>query len=215
MKKIKIWKKEVSPLTITLLGALLGGVLGIVGSLINVLLPRFIDGKFESNSNSSYSNDSKPSDSPGEAISDSPSSVSESNSKTIIAPYKSSVISLEDLPIDKEAYTLSDIDFTFFNKHDGTDALKILVSGDIKKVNGYKIVVAKVYENGFIKRGYETVEYGSISPDSFDIIAVLYDWDGKYVTLSKASVYTDQDRFSHIEIIFDNVDYGTYYVDFF
>ena len=191
MKIPKTWKKEVSPLTIAIISGLFvfGG--SVIAALITVLLPYFINNQ------------------PANELD---SSNSESNS---LGVYKSSVISLDTLPISNDAYTLSEMEYVFFKKHDGTDSLKISISGDTKKINENKRLEAKAYENGFIKRGNSTVEYGIICPDYFDIIAILYDADGKYLTLSKVSIYTDQDSFSHIEMVFDNVNEGLYYVDFF
>lgn len=150
-----------------------------------------------------------------ESKTDSSQDKSESTSKPTFPPYKSSVELLEKLPINKEAYTLSDIDFEFDNKRDGTKTLRIMVSGDVKDINKYRIVPATAFKNGLIKKQIVDVEYGMICPEFFNVIAVLYNWDGDYITISKASIYTDQDHFSHIEVTFDNLDYGMYYVDFF
>lgn len=201
MKGSKIWEKPVSPLTIAIISGLFLFVSSVIAALINVLLPYFINNQPVNEVDSSYLSSFESGD-----------SQSESNS---VGVYKSSVISLDTLPINNDAYTLSDMDYDFFKKHDGTDSLKVSISGDTKKINENKIVVAKAYENGFIKRGYTTVEHGVICPDYFDIIAILYDVDGKYLTLSKVSIYSDQDSFSHIEMVFDNVNEGLYYVDFF
>lgn len=201
MSGFKKWKKEVSPLTIAIISGLFVLVGPIIAALITVILPYFINNHLEFEPDSSYSSSVEPSD---------PQSKSDS-----VGIYKSSVISLDTLPIDNDIYTISNMEYEFFKKHDGTDSLKISISGDTKKTTENKIIVAKAYENGFIKRGYTTVERGVVCPDYFDVIAILYDADGKYLTLSKVSIYSDQDSFSHIEMVFDNVNIGLYYVDFF
>lgn len=211
MKSQKFWRKEISLLTSTLIA---GGFV-LLSALITVLLPYFINKQSDIDSVSADGSSSQSGSYYEESESNSSLDESKSNSKPTFPPYRSSVESLEKFPINKEAYTISDFDFNFIKKHDGTDALKIMVSGDVKEINEYRIVPATAYDSGFIKSKIVAFEQGIICPEFFDVIAVLYNWDGEYITISKATIYTDQDHFSHIEVVFDNVDHGIYYVDFF
>lgn len=210
MKKI-FGKKDKSQLASDLRN---GGFI-VLGALITVLVPYFIDKQFDIDSVPTDESSFQSSSYVEESKTDFSLDKSESTSKPTFPPYKSSVELLEELPINKEAYTLSGLDFEFDNKRDGTKTLRIMVSGDVKDINKYRIVPATAFKNGLIKKQIVDVEYGMICPEFFNVIAVLYNWDGDYITISKASIYTDQDHFSHIEVTFDNLDYGMYYVDFF
>lgn len=138
---------------------------------------------------------------------------SETNSKLPIVRH-GTVKTIEGLPLYKDAYTLTSIDYSFFNKDD-TETLRILISGDVNKIDTNKSITADIYKNIFLKKKIVKVETGWVFPDHFDVIAVIYNEDGEYISTSKATIYSDQEHFSHIAMTFDNVEEGEIFVDFF
>ncbi len=119
------------------------------------------------------------------------------------------------LPIENTAYTVTDYSYEFETETGSYDVV-ISVSGICKEVSENRREEHTIYTNVFEKKDFARTTYCLASPESFSILAVLYDANGKCVDAQTYLIEnsTDMTEFKDIEFVFSDIpDNDKFYLE--